>query len=173
MAEHVAAELAGDGGPKRPPCARAAVAPASAAPPRRSLIPLGALVVSLLLFGAFVALAGVNPLDVYRYMVLGSVGSWFSFQNTLTRAAPLILTALCTALPAQTGLMIIGGEGAFVVGGLAAIAAGLPLAGFGVAGGRADRHGGCRHGRRRSVDRDGGRAAPLARRQRDDLNACS
>ena len=42
------------------------------------LIPLGALIVSLLLFGGFVALAHVNPLDVYRYMVVGSVGSWFS-----------------------------------------------------------------------------------------------
>jgi len=90
-------------------------------------IPVGALLVSLMLFGGFVMFARVNPLDVYHYMVVGSVGSWFSFQNTLTRAAPLILTALCTALPAQTGLMIIGGEGAFVVGGLAAIAAGLPL----------------------------------------------
>jgi general nucleoside transport system permease protein len=92
------------------------------------LIPLGALVVSLLLFGVFVAFAGVNPLDVYDFMLLGSVGTWFSVQNTLTLASPLILTALCTALPAQAGLMIIGGEGAFVVGGLAAIAAGLSLA---------------------------------------------
>jgi simple sugar transport system permease protein len=92
------------------------------------VIPIGALIVSLILFGGFVALAGVNPLDVYKYMVVGSAGSWFSVQNTLTRAGPLILTALCTALPAQTGLMIIGGEGAFVIGGLASIAAGLALA---------------------------------------------
>jgi general nucleoside transport system permease protein len=93
------------------------------------LIPLGALLVSLLLFGAFVALAHVNPLDVYRAMAIGSVGSWFSIQNTVTLSAPLVLTALCTALPAQAGLMVIGGEGAFVIGGIAAIAAGLPLAG--------------------------------------------
>jgi simple sugar transport system permease protein len=92
------------------------------------LIPLGALLVSLVLFGIFVAFAGINPIDVYNYMIVGSVGSWFSIQNTLTRASPLILTALCTALPAQAGLMIIGGEGAFVVGGLAAVAIGLPLA---------------------------------------------
>ena len=64
----------------------------------------------------------------YNDMILGSFGSWFSVQNTLTRASPLVLTALCTALPAQAGLMVIGGEGAFVIGGLAAIAAGLPLA---------------------------------------------
>jgi general nucleoside transport system permease protein len=92
------------------------------------VIPLGALVLSLILFGIFVAVAGANPLDVYSAMILGSVGSWFSIQNTLTHAAPLILTALCTALPAQTGLMIIGGEGGFVIGGLAAIAAGLSIA---------------------------------------------
>jgi general nucleoside transport system permease protein len=91
------------------------------------LVPLGALVVSLLLFGLFAAFAGVNPLAAYGYMVQGSVGSWFSVQNTLTRAAPLILTGLCTALPAQVGLMIIGGEGAFVIGGLFAAIAGVAL----------------------------------------------
>jgi simple sugar transport system permease protein len=93
------------------------------------LIPIGALLVSLILFGGFVALSGINPLDVYQYMLVGSVGSWFSIQNTLTRASPLILTALCTALPAQAGLMIIGGEGALVVGGLAAVATGLAVSG--------------------------------------------
>ncbi|MGA8400069.1 MAG: ABC transporter permease [Stellaceae bacterium] len=93
------------------------------------LVPVGALVVSLLLFGLFVAVAGVSPLAVYRYMVEGSVGSWFSIQNTLTRAAPLILTGLCTALPAQVGLMIIGGEGAFVIGGLFAAMTGVALLG--------------------------------------------
>ena len=61
-------------------------------------------------------------------MAIGAFGSWFSWQNTLLRASPLLLTALCTALPAQMGLVIIGGEGAFVLGGLAAMAAGLPLA---------------------------------------------
>lgn len=90
-------------------------------------VPCGAIIVSLLLFGGFVALAGVNPLRVYAYMAIGSVGSWFSIQNTLTRAAPLILTALCTALPAQAGLMVIGGEGAFVIGGLLAAMAGVAL----------------------------------------------
>ena len=44
-------------------------------------------------------------------MYQGAFGTWFSWQNTLTRAAPLILTALCTALPAQLGMVIIGGEG--------------------------------------------------------------
>src|ERR1051325_9115882 len=92
------------------------------------VIPLLALVVSLLLFGAFVAAAGQNPLDVYFEMYRGAFGSWFSFQNTLQRASPLLLTALCTALPARAGLIVIGGEGAFVMGGLAAAATGVALA---------------------------------------------
>jgi simple sugar transport system permease protein len=90
--------------------------------------PLAAGVATLALFGLFVAAAGKNPLEVYQLMAIGAFGSWFSWQNTLLRASPLLLTALCTALPAQMGLVIIGGEGAFVLGGLAAMAAGLPLA---------------------------------------------
>jgi simple sugar transport system permease protein len=45
-----------------------------------------------------------------------------------------MFTALCTAIPARLGLIIIGGEGAFVVGGLMAAAAGLWLGGHGAAG---------------------------------------
>ena len=90
--------------------------------------PVAAGAATVVLFGLFVAFAGRSPFEVYRLMAVGAFGSWFSWQNTLLRASPLLLTALCTALPAQMGLVIIGGEGAFVIGGLAAIAAGLPLA---------------------------------------------
>jgi simple sugar transport system permease protein len=93
------------------------------------LVPIGALMVSLALFGIFVAFAGVNPFDVYSNMAEGSFGSWFSIQNSLTRASPLIMTALCTALPAQLGLMIIGGEGSLVMGGLLSTVVGVSLAG--------------------------------------------
>src|SRR3989442_3727518 len=78
------------------------------------IIPAGALAVSLILFGIFVAFAGANPLAVYRTIYRGAFGSWFSWQNTLQRAAPLMLTALCTALPAQVGLIVIGGGGALI-----------------------------------------------------------
>lgn len=126
MAEEIAADIATpDKSGSASERARRALAFGRAA--EAFVIPAGALIVSLILFGAFVAVAGVDPFAVYRMMVLGSVGSSFSIQNTLTLSAPLILTALCTALPAQAGLMIIGGEGAFVIGGVAAIAAGLPL----------------------------------------------
>ncbi len=92
-------------------------------------LPVLAVVVALIVFGGFVALFGVNPLDLYGYMYRGAFGTFFSWQNTLTRAAPLILTALCTALPAQLGMVVIGGEGALVMGGLCATAAGLAVLG--------------------------------------------
>src|SRR5205814_5702808 len=91
------------------------------------LIPVAAIVASLLLFGGFVALAGASPLVVFHQIWRGAFGSWFSFQNTLQRAAPLMLTALCTALPARMGLVVIGGEGALVAGGLGAVGAALAL----------------------------------------------
>jgi ABC-type uncharacterized transport system permease subunit len=91
------------------------------------VIPAGALIAALAGFGVFVALFGKNPLDLYFYMYQGAFGTWFSWQNSLTRAAPLILTALCTALPAQLGMVIIGGEGALLIGALAATSAALLL----------------------------------------------
>jgi simple sugar transport system permease protein len=92
-------------------------------------ITLAALAVSLVLFGAFIYLyEHKSPADLYYWMYKGGFGAPSSLQNTLTKAAPLILAALCTALPARLGLIIIGGEGALVLGGLAAAGTGLLLA---------------------------------------------
>ena len=90
-------------------------------------IPLGALVVSLFVFGIFCGLAGANPFGVYGSIYQAAFGSWSSFQGTLIRASPLMLSSLCTALPARLGLVIIGNEGAIVIGGIGAVAAGLAL----------------------------------------------
>jgi general nucleoside transport system permease protein len=91
-------------------------------------ITLAAILSALVLFGLFIlAFKGVWPNDLYHWMYVGGFGTTFSWRYTLTNAAPLILTALCTALPARVGLIIIGGEGALVLGGLAAVSAGLAL----------------------------------------------
>ncbi len=94
----------------------------------RIAVPALALLASAVMFGLLLAIyARVDPLEAYALMYQGAFGSWFSWQNTLLRAAPLILTALCTALPSRLGLMIIGNEGALVLGGVAAAAAGVAL----------------------------------------------
>ncbi len=81
-------------------------------------LPVIAIACALALFGVFVWFAGVSPLEVWALLFQGAFGDWFSWQNSLQRAAPLMLTALCVALPARAGLIIIGGEGALVLGGL-------------------------------------------------------
>jgi simple sugar transport system permease protein len=92
-------------------------------------IPAAAFLAALAVFGIFVALTGRNPLAVYYQMYRGSFGTWFSFQNTLLRAAPLMLTALAAALPLRLGLVVLGGEGAMVIGGLTSAAAALAVQG--------------------------------------------
>ena len=120
------------------------VAPAEApipAPARRAIdlraaldsvvVPASALLLTVLLFSCFVLAVGKNPLEVWPLLYQGAFADAFSWQNTLIRAAPLILTGLAVALPAQVGLVMIGGEGALALGALAAavvaaLVAGLP-----------------------------------------------
>jgi simple sugar transport system permease protein len=94
-------------------------------------IPLLALIVAALAFAIFLLAIGKSPLDFIDYVWRGGFGTAFSLQNTLQRSAPLILTALCVAIPARIGLIIIGGEGALVLGGFASAAISLPLVDMG------------------------------------------
>jgi simple sugar transport system permease protein len=93
------------------------------------VIGLGAILIGLALFSLFILSVGKSPAVLFQLMYTGGFGSWFSIQNSLSRASPLLLTALCVALPARLGLVIIGGEGAVVVGGVAAAAIALPFVG--------------------------------------------
>jgi ABC-type uncharacterized transport system permease subunit len=93
-------------------------------------ISLGAILIGLALFSLFIMAVGKSPVVLFQLMYTGGFGSWFSVQNSLSRSAPLLLTALCVALPARLGLTIIGGEGAVVLGGVAAAAIALPFVGI-------------------------------------------
>lgn len=90
-------------------------------------IPLGALVVGCAAFSLFLLALGKSPAEFYALVWRGGFGTSFSWENTLARAAPLLLAALCVALPARLGLTVIGGEGAIALGGLAAAAASMGL----------------------------------------------
>jgi simple sugar transport system permease protein len=92
-------------------------------------IPLGALLVGLVVFGLFLLTQGKSPFAFFGYVWQAGFGSAFSWQNTLSRTAPLMFAALCVALPARLGLVVIGGEGAIVLGGVAVGALGVVLAG--------------------------------------------
>lgn len=91
------------------------------------VIPLIAVAAASALFSVFLLVLGKSPADFFELLWRGGFGTAFSFQNTLLRSAPLILAALCVAIPARAGLIIIGGEGALVLGGLVAAAVALPV----------------------------------------------
>jgi ABC-type uncharacterized transport system permease subunit len=92
-------------------------------------IPLLALAIAAALFALFLLAIGKSPVDFVSYVWRGGFGTAFSFQNTLQRSAPLILTALAVAIPARIGLIMIGGEGALVLGGFVAAAVAIPMIG--------------------------------------------
>lgn len=92
------------------------------------LIPVGAALAGFVLFGLFLTTLGKSPFQFVDIIYRGGFGSSFALGNSLQRAAPLLFAALCVALPARLGLVVIGGEGAIVLGGLAAAAAAQPLA---------------------------------------------
>jgi ABC-type uncharacterized transport system permease subunit len=92
-------------------------------------IPAFALLTAALLFALFLLAIGKSPVEFIDYVWRGGFGTAFSFQNTLQRSSPLILTALAVAIPARIGLIMIGAEGALVLGGFAAAAVAVPMVG--------------------------------------------
>lgn len=93
------------------------------------VFPVVALLIASTIFAAFVALYGKNPFEVFGLIYQGGFGSGFAWQDTLARAAPLILTGLAVALPAQAGMVVIGAEGALTLGGLVGAVITLPFVG--------------------------------------------
>ena len=89
-----------------------------------------ALLFTLVLFGIFIWIYGVDPFSLYHTLYIGAFARQISIETTLTQAAPLMLTALCTAIPARAGLLVIGGEGALVIGGVATVLVGVNLSGL-------------------------------------------
>jgi simple sugar transport system permease protein len=94
------------------------------------VIPALAVLAAAALFSIFLILLGKSPVEFFSLLWRGGFGTAFSWQNTLVRAAPLILTALCVAVPARLGMVVIGGEGALVLGGFGAAAAAIPFIGW-------------------------------------------
>jgi simple sugar transport system permease protein len=90
-------------------------------------IPLLALCGAAILFSLFLLAVSKNPIDFFELVYRGGFGTAFSLQNTLQRSAPLILTALAVAIPARIGMVMIGGEGALVIGGFVSAAVAIPM----------------------------------------------
>ena len=85
------------------------------------------LVVALLLSGVVLLLIGENPFDIFALMAIESFGNARRIAATLSAATPLLFTAVATAICFRSGVFNVGVDGAFLVGGLAAIFVGFSL----------------------------------------------
>lgn len=93
-------------------------------------VPLIGLAGGFALFSLFLLSQGKSPVEFFALVWKAGFSTAFSLQNTFSRVAPLLFAALCVALPARLGLVVIGGEGAIVLGGLATGVAGVAMAGM-------------------------------------------
>jgi ABC-type uncharacterized transport system permease subunit len=76
------------------------------------------------------ALAGHNPVEVYRLLIVESFGGTRRIAATLSAATPLMLTGLATAIAFRAGAFNVGVEGCVYVGGLAAAYVGFTFVGL-------------------------------------------
>lgn len=97
--------------------------PAQSAPLVWLATPVLAVVFTLLVCALLVSWAGAPIGDTYALVFAGGFGSVFALSETLTRAAPLILTGLAAAVAFRARLFNIGAEGQLYMGALASIAA--------------------------------------------------
>ncbi len=93
------------------------------------------VVLALLIGAGFIVIAGADPIAGYSSMLTGSIGSGPGVANTVQRAIPLIGMALAVSVAFRAGVINLGGEGQFLLGGLTAgiVALKLPGPGFLVA----------------------------------------
>jgi general nucleoside transport system permease protein len=87
---------------------------------RTTAVVIAAVVLAFLLVAPVLALGHLSPLEVYRQLVLGAVGSPAVLGSSLLYASPLILIGLGVALSMRAGFLNIGGQGQLYVGAVAA-----------------------------------------------------
>jgi simple sugar transport system permease protein len=91
------------------------------------LFTLLAIAIGLLAGAAILAITGFNPLAAYGVLFGGIFGSFKTVMYMVQYATPIIFTGLSVTFAFKTGLFNIGAEGQYIMGSLAALAAGVLL----------------------------------------------
>ena len=86
--------------------------------------PFVAVGAALMICAPLIIWHGSSVFEAYALLIKGTLGSRGAATETLTRAAPLILTGLAAAAAFRAKLWNIGGEGQFFMGAAAAAAVG-------------------------------------------------
>lgn len=96
----------------------------------RSMVPVVAILAGLALGGLLVNATGNSPIDAYRAMFDGALGTSYGIQATVQRALPLILCGLAVSVALRMQLWNIGGEGQLLAGAASATAIGFGFPGL-------------------------------------------
>ncbi|MCZ7542765.1 MAG: ABC transporter permease [Anaerolineae bacterium] len=91
---------------------------------RRLLVPVLAVITSLVIGGIIILLSGGDPIAGYTGLWRGAFGETNSIIETLIKTAPYIFAGLAVAVGFRGGLFNIGVEGQLFVGSIAAVIAG-------------------------------------------------
>ena len=100
---------------------------AAPSPAASALVPAASILLAFVFGGLVLALAGENPMAVYRAMLRGALGDRNGVAETLVKTIPLLLTGLGVAVAFRMQLWNIGAEGQLYLGAIAATGTGLYL----------------------------------------------
>ncbi len=93
----------------------------------RPLLPLLAIVLTMLITSSLVLLVRANPLQAYYYFLIEPLSSRTSAIEVLVKATPLLLTGIAVTFAFVGGFWNIGAEGQLLAGATAATAVGLQM----------------------------------------------
>ncbi len=79
-----------------------------------------AILFSLICAGLVIMILGYNPLQVFKEIVLGAVGTEMRIQQTIIKAIPLVITSLGILVAFKMKFWNIGGEGQIMMGAFGA-----------------------------------------------------
>lgn len=86
----------------------------------RLIVPLLSILLAFVIGAIIMAVLGASPTKAFGFLIKGAFGSKANIGMTLTKATPLIFTALCACFAYRCGVFNLGGEGQFIMGSIAA-----------------------------------------------------
>ena len=84
------------------------------------VIPIAAVIVTLILCSGLVWLSGANVAEAYSLLLFSTFRSGYDIQDTLVKASPLLFTGLAVLVAFRAKFWNIGAEGQLMAGAIAA-----------------------------------------------------
>ncbi|MGI6731937.1 MAG: ABC transporter permease [Anaerovoracaceae bacterium] len=87
---------------------------------RSAMIHAISIILSIVCAGLVIAILGFNPVEVYRQIVMGAIGTEIRIHQTVIKAIPLLITSLGILVAFKMKFWNIGGEGQIMMGAFGA-----------------------------------------------------